>query len=351
MKTSSSRIAPLAAVLLVACGGAASPAPKDNGSPSSAGAGASGAETAAPTAAAPAAAASPAPVSSGSADYDKGVAALAAGDVDGAKAAYKRLRDRDPKDGAASVLLGLIAEKQGDKLGAEKAYRDAIKARPDLEAAYVNLSALLIDQQRNDDALAVARAGLGKSPKSAGLHANVATILAAQGDQSGAGGEFDQATRAAPDDPMLLVTYGHWLGVWKQNDLALTKLRAARPLAKDPGVLASIGEEMKALGAFAECVPTLDQAITMKDAPELRTYRAVCKLGLKDTAGAKADLEAAIAGQYAPAHFYLARVLSDAADWKGAVGEYETFLKLEPNVPASKVAREKLKQAKEHLKK
>jgi hypothetical protein len=32
------------------------------------------------------------------------------------------------------------------------------------------------------------------------------------------------------------------------------------------------------------------------------------------------------------------------------VAEYETFLKLEPNVPASKVAREKLKAAKEHLK-
>jgi hypothetical protein len=89
----------------------------------------------------------------------------------------------------------------------------------------------------------------------------------------------------------------------------------------------------------------------MKDAPELRTYRAVCKLGMKDQAGAKGDLEAAIAGQYAPAHFYLARVLADASDWKGAASEYETFLKLEPNVPASKVAREKLKLVKEHIKK
>jgi tetratricopeptide (TPR) repeat protein len=352
-KTRPSRTAPLAAVLIaaasvassaavVACGGA--PAPREASSPPPA----SAAEAPPP---APTSGASAAPASSGSADYDKGVTALGGGDVDGAKAAYKRMRDRDPKDGAASVLLGLIDEKQGDKSGAEKAYKDAIKARPDLEAAYVNLSALLIDQQRNDDALAVARAGLAKSPQSAGLHANVATVLAAQGDSSGAGGEFDQATRAAPDDPQLLMTYGHWLGVWKQNDLALTKLRAARPLAKDPGVLAAIGEEMKALGAFADCVPTLDQAIALKDAPELRTYRAVCKLGMKDGAGAKADLEAAVAEKYAPAHFYLARVLSDAADWKGAVAEYETFLKLEPNVPASRVAREKLKQAKEHLKK
>ena len=291
------------------------------------------------------------PLSSGNADYDQGVTALARGDVDGAKGSWKRIHDRDPKDGAGSVLLGLIDEKQGDKAGAEKAYREAIKLRPDLEAAYVNLSALLIDQQRNDDALTVARAGLAKFPSSAGLHANVGTALATQGDQAGASGEFDQATRAATADPMLLMTYAHWLGVWKQSEASLTKLRAARALTKDVGVLAAIGEEMKGLGAFADCVPTFDQAIGLKDAPELRTYRAVCKLGMKDADGAKTDLQAAIAGQYAPAHFYLARVLGDSGDWKGAVGEYETFLKLEPNVPASKVAREKLKQAKEHLKK
>ena len=226
-----------------------------------------------------------------------------------------------------------------------------VSVRPDLEAAYVDLSALLIDQQRGDDALSVARAGLAKAPSSSGLHANVATVLAGNGDGAGAASEFDQALKGAPDDAMLLMTYGHWLGVWKQPDAALAKLRAARSSSKDAGVLAAVAEEMKAIGAFADCVPTLDQAIAVKDAPELRTYRAVCKLGAKDMAGAKSDLQAAIAGQYAPAHFYLARVLGDAGDWKGAVGEYETFLKLEPNVPAAKVAREKLKQAKEHLKK
>jgi tetratricopeptide (TPR) repeat protein len=319
-----------------ACGGAPTQPAKDEAPP--------------PLASSTPAPASAAPVSSGNADYDQGVQALAGGDLDGAKAAYKRIHDRDPKDGAGSVLLGLIDEKQGDKVGAEKAYRDAIKVRPDLEAAYVNLSALLIDQQRGDDALTVARAGLAKAPSSAGLHANVATVLAAQGDQAGASGEFDQATRAAPDDPMLLVTYAHWLGTWKQTDAAIAKLRAARPLAKDPGVLAAIGEEMKTLGDVTDCIPTFDQAIGLKDAPELRTYRAVCRFLAKDVAGAKADLQVAISGQYAPAHFYLARVLSDGGDWKGAVAEYEAFLKLEPNVPASKAAREKLKQAKEHLK-
>jgi Tfp pilus assembly protein PilF len=323
------------AVLAGACGGAQSPAQKDDSVPP-------------PSFDTPSQAGPP---SSGNHDYDQGVAALTGGDVAGAKAADGRILAHDPKSGEGHVLLGLIDEKTGDKAGAEQAYRDAIAARPDLEAAYVDLSALLIDAQRGDDALTVARAGLAKSPSSAGLHANIATVLASNGDQAGASPEFDAAVKGAPDDAALLMTYAHWLGAWNQKDAALAKLRAARSLGKDAGVLAAVAEEMKALGDFADCVPTLDQAIQLKDAPELRTYRAVCKLGAKDMDGAKSDLQAAIAGQYAPAHFYLARVLEGAGDWKGAVAEYEAFLKLEPNVPASKVAREKLKQAKEHSKK
>ncbi len=273
----------------------------------------------------------------GSRDYDDGVAALANGDVDGAELAYKRMHDRDPKDGAGLVLLGLIREKQGNKEVAEKAYKRAIELRPDLEVAYVDLSALLIDERRAEDALAVARDGLTRAPSSASLHANAAAALAAQGDQADAAGEF-QIEQRAPRRRILvlLVTYGHWLRVWKQNDAALAKLRAARPLTRDPGVLAAIGEELKALGAFSDCVPTFDEAIALKNAPELHTYRAVCKLGAKDIDGAKADLQAAIDGEYAPAHFYLARVLSDSGDWNGAIAEYETFLRLEPNVPRGK---------------
>ena len=324
--------------LVSACGGSAPPPPN---APETPAASAATAATPAPST----------PTSGGGQDYDQGVAALGRGDVDGAKALQAKMQARDPKDASAAVLLGLIDEKQGDAPGAEKAYRDAIKLRPDLDAAYLNLSALLIDEKRSDDALTVARAGLAKMPSSSGLHANVASVLAEKGDQAGASSEFDRATHGAPNDPMLLVTYAHWLRVWKQGDAALAKLRAARPLAKDPGMLAAIGEEMKGLGAFSDCIGALDQAIAAKNAPELLTYRAMCKRGAKDAAGARADLDAAIAAQYAPAHFYLARVLAESGDAKGAVAEYETFLKLEPNVPAAKLAREELKRVKEHQKK
>ena len=104
--------------------------------------------------------------------------------------------------------------------------------------------------------------------------------LAAQGDQAGAIEELDAATQASQDPMLFLVTYAHWLGAWHDKDGALAKLRAARPpLAKDPGTLAAIGEEIESLGDFNDCVPTFDQAIGMKDAAESRTYRAVCASG------------------------------------------------------------------------
>jgi tetratricopeptide (TPR) repeat protein len=262
------------------------------------------------------------------------------------------MRAKDPKGAEQFVLAGLVDEKTGDKAGAEKAYKDAIKARPDLEAAYVDLSALLTDAGRFDDAVTAARAGLTKAPHSASLHANAAQALAGKGDTAGATQEFDAATQAAPSDPMLLMTYGHWLGVWKQGDAALAKLRAARPLASDVGMLAAIGDEMRAIGAFSDCVPTFDKAIGMKDGAQLRTYRALCKMGAKDDAGALADLKAAVAADsgFGPAHYYLAGRLGQSGDLKGAIGEYEAYVKIEPNGPMAKAARDRIKKAKEHLK-
>jgi Tfp pilus assembly protein PilF len=336
-------IAVAASLSLAACGASSSPPPQmDNPTP----------VQPAPPSVAPPGAVDVAPQSSGNADYDAGVQALAAGNVDEAKSIQKRMRAKDPKGGEQLVLLGLIDEKTGDKAGAEKAYRDAIQTRPDLEAAYVDLSALLSDAGRYDDSVTAARAGLAKLPQSSSLHANAAQALAAKGDAAGASQEFDAAIKAAPSDPMLLMTYGHWLGVWKQTDAALAKLRAARPMARDVGMLAAIGDEMRAIGAFSDCVPTLDKAIGMKDGAELRTYRALCKLGAKDDAGALADLKAAVAadGAFGPAHYYLAGRLGQSGDLKGAISEYEAYVKIEPNGPMAKTARERIKKAKEHLK-
>lgn len=306
----------------------------------------------APTASATTSAPPPAPTASG--DKGKGMKALEAGDLAAAKAAFEAAAKASPKDAEIVYYLGLVAEKSGDKAGAERSYREALKMKPDLDAAATNLGALLVDAGKLDDAIAVLKGALGRRADAPELHLNMAIALAQKGDQAAATKEFDEAVRLQPKDALYLLTYAQYLGQWKQGDAAIAKLKAAAGLAgQDVGVLASVGFELKNVGAFGDCITVLDKAVGLKDAAELRTYRALCKLGNKDKAGSLADLQAAVQKEpgYGPAHFYLGGRYAEAGKWAEVVQEYETYLKLEPKGPLAKQAEERIKLAKTKLKK
>ncbi|MFO0665911.1 MAG: tetratricopeptide repeat protein [Polyangiaceae bacterium] len=300
----------------------------------------------APTAA-PHATGGPAKASPAQATITKGTKALEANDLPGAKTAFEAALKQDPESGEALYYLGVVAEKQNDKAGAERNYRAALGKRPDLVEAATNLGALLIDSGQIDDAIAVLRKAATLRKDQATLHANLALALAMKGGaEAEAARSFDEAVKLAPKDAMVLLTYGQWLGKWKQNEQAVAKLKAARDAASgDLGVLASVGFELKNVGAFKDCIATLDQAIGQKDAAELRTYRALCKLGAEDKAGATTDLKAATTSdaKYGPAHFYLGGRYAEEGKRDLATKEYEAYLKLEPKGPLASKAEERIK--------
>jgi Flp pilus assembly protein TadD len=284
----------------------------------------------------------------------KGTHALEANDPTAAKAYFDHALRTNPGNADALYYEGVIADKAGDKDTAEKSYKAALKAKPDHEQAAVNLSALYIDGQRYEPALAVAQAGLAKHADNGSLHMNSAVASAGKGDQAAATQEFLAATRISPGDPMFLLTYAHWLNVWKLNDAAVTQLKMARPAAKKlgegaVGMLAGIGHELHVARAWPDCISTYDDAISLKDAAELRTERAACKIGQKDAPGALADLRAAVTkdASYGPAHYYLGNELARAGQFKDAAAEYEAFLKLEPAGPMAQAATDKLKLVKQ----
>ena len=223
--------------------------------------------------------------------------------------------------------------------------------KPDLDTAAAALSALYLDAGRNDEALAVARSGLAKHPGSAALHENMGIALAAKGDQDNATKEFSSAVQITPTEPMFHLTFAHWLNVWKVRGAA-PHLDAARDLVKDDyGMTVSIGYEYRMAGEFDSCVKTFDHAIAMKDGGEVRTERALCRLGLKDDKGAMADLQAAVDKEptYATAHYYLAGRLAMSKHFKDAAAEYAKYLELAPNGSLARPAADRMKAAQDAM--
>ncbi|MGD0676823.1 MAG: tetratricopeptide repeat protein [Polyangiaceae bacterium] len=276
-----------------------------------------------------------------------GIKAFDAGRFAEARGSFEGAVKKNPKDYEALYNLGMTLERLQDAGGAESAYKSALAVQPGLEMATAELSALWIDEGRTEDAIALARAGLTKHPASGPLHENLAVALAVRGSQDESMKEFAEALQTTPGEPMVELTFAHWLNVWHRPGAA-SHLDAARDLAKDNyALIASVGHEYRMAGEFESCAKTFDREIGVKDGGEVRTERALCRLGLKDDKGALDDLKAAIAAEpsYAPGHYYLAGRLAQARHFKEAAAEYARVLSLEPNGSLAKPASERLKAA------
>jgi Tfp pilus assembly protein PilF len=287
-----------------------------------------------------------APAAPTSPELTRGIKLLESGDAKGAQVEFSEALAKDPKNADAHYYLGVCHEKQGDKPKAEAEYQAALAQKPDHEAAAVNLSAGYIDGGKFKEAASVCQSALAVLKKSGQLSLNLGVALASQGRDSEAEKALDEASAQLPKDAMVALTHGVWLGKWKKADAAKAKLTQARDLAQgDVGILASAGFELKNVGAFADCVVSLDRALEKKEAAELRSYRALCKMGQADKDGALADLETAVKNEpkYAPAHFYLAGQLLNRKRKAEAITHYAEYVKLEPQGPLAATAQERLK--------
>lgn len=107
---------------------------------------------------------------------------------------------RFPRERVFVDALGSVYYEQSDLPAAEQAFRRSIALEPDAVRSYVNLTTVLMRQNRADDALRVLQQGLQVRP-SANLYANLGNILFIRGDYVGAASAFENAvspTRGAP---------------------------------------------------------------------------------------------------------------------------------------------------------
>jgi Flp pilus assembly protein TadD len=286
---------------------------------------------------------------SSSDDVKKGIAALKAGDANGAKAAFEVAIGKNPKQADAYHYLGLVNDQMGQKGEAEKNYRKALELQPDLEESAINLAASLVEGGKFDEAATLMKKAIAKNPKSAALQVNLGMALSGKNDVDGANKAFEEAIKLDPNNGIYVVTYASHLAKNNKKDEAITKLKQAEKIAaNDAGVLASIALEYKGMKDFKTCIAVLDKAVHVKDVAELRIYRGTCKLGMKDLQGATTEFKDAVAKEpnNALAHYSLGNALADGGKLTEAIAEWETYLKLAPDGPQAKAAEKKIGIAK-----
>ncbi len=276
-----------------------------------------------------------------------GIKAFDAGRYAEARASFEAAAKKNPEDYEALYDLGMTCEKLGDKAGAEAAYKGALASKPSFDSAAAELCALYVEAGRLDEALAVGRLGLAKHPGSAALHENLGVALATRGDRDEATQELGQAIAIQPSEPMFHLTLAHWLNTWHVRGAAAHLDAASELVKQDYGMVASVGHEYRMAGEFDACVKTFDRAVQMKDGGEVRTERALCRLGLKDDKGTLDDLQMAVQKEptYAPGHYYLGGRLAIGKHFKEAAAEYAKYLSLEPSGSLAKPAADRLKAA------
>ncbi len=279
------------------------------------------------------------------ADLSEVEAAISANDVPRARKTSAAVLARSPKSPKAHYYAGVAAEFGGEKDAAEKHYRDALALAPGLVDAAINLSAILLDSKREVDAVALLKPLQAKSPDDPLLASNLAVALSATGDHAQAAALYGKVVQKGDTKPETrLALAGELIASGKKEEAARALRDGLPQLGENRDLLAAFGRALAQAGAFEDAIKSLDQAIKIKTSADLLTYRALFKRSLKDLAGAKADLEAALKEdpKFAHAYVYLGEIHEQEKKPAEAKKAYEKAIEIAPDGAAGKRAKEKL---------
>jgi tetratricopeptide (TPR) repeat protein len=255
-------------------------------------------------------------------EADEAYAALEKGDCRTARAKAESVVSKTPKQPMAHLVLGVCSDQEGKKDDAKQHLAITLEQDPANLAAASFLSAILLDEKDFEGAAKVAREGLKYSKGAWELHANLGYALAGSKDHVSAAKSFDNAIKLhklelKSDDAGLHLERGRELLAAGDKDGAQKELHNAIELAGgDAKIVADASVLLAQAGDAVGCAAALDK---VKDAPaELIRQRAVCKHMATDLAGARKDLDAAIAKGPATAqmHWAAANYAAEAKDAK-----------------------------------
>ncbi|AEI75758.1 TPR repeat-containing protein PA4667 [Cupriavidus necator N-1] len=214
-------------------------------------------------------------------------------DPAGAATLLQDLTKNDTKLPETQLALARAREVAGDEPGALAALDQALRLRPDYEAAAL-MAAELRAEKQPDEAVAILKRFLDKSPDSVNGHITLARLYLLRNDMQSARQEFETLRKVAPGDPRVPLALGLTslqaknYGEAEQYLKEYLQLVEKQPTA-NPDIayqyLAQIAEERK---DYAGAIQWLDRIEDIRLAPAATAKRAqlLARMGKLDDAQA-----------------------------------------------------------------
>ena len=237
------------------------------------------------------------PTVAGPVTFADGEAAYNAGNYTVATKVFEQYTGQRPENAWGHFMLGLSAWKSGDLQKAETALEDALRIDPEHLKSLVNLSRVLLDEQRFDDALLRLTAAGEIDPNSAEVHRLLGRTYKGQGKVDDAVTAYRRAIELDSEDAWSMNNLGLLFLEQGRTDDALPLLARAVQLKKDVAMFHNnLGMALEHTGRFAAAGAEYKSALTA-DPKYAKAENNLTRVeGVKTTSEEPFDLEA-VAGR------------------------------------------------------
>jgi len=163
------------------------------------------------------------------------------------------------------VLSVMTLRRNEDYRTAERIWSDAVAKRPGNPRAHNNLSFILLQEGKLDQAIAYARESLRLWPDHAEAHNNLGAALALQGQMSQAALHYTEAIRLRPDYAEPYHNLGLvWFGQGRIDDAIRYHTEALHRRADYPEAHNDLGVALAHQGALAQAIAHYTEALRLR---------------------------------------------------------------------------------------
>ena len=247
---------------------------------------------------------------------------IRAREYDKALEVAQRLQEKLPTEPVGFTLAGLAQAGKGDLEAAKAAFRKALEIKPGAADASANLAALEVRQGNLAEAERVLKEALAKNAGNSGLLLRLAEISVRQGKRADSKVWLDQAVAANPEAPLPRAYLARWFLAAGQPEQALQTMRPVEGQhGRNPVVLEVMGQAQMAQRQFSAAIATYQVLVdVLPQSPQARVLLANAHAEAGNAPKVRENLEAALKlnPDYLPAEIAYAKYLMLTRDNEAA---------------------------------